>query len=107
MKPARQPSSSPANYLSGHLDDLLKAADPDTPGLMYFAFADLLLERRFNTYLWKRAHRFFDDIAELTFAAAHDVLAEAFELLWDLDVRDEVEEHRGSARRALFQRSNL
>ena len=85
--------------------ELLERADPDTPRLMYFAFADLLVEHRHNMDLWSRAYRFFDQIAGLRDATAHDILREAFDRLWDSEMRDEVQDHLGSAARSLFQRS--
>jgi hypothetical protein len=39
-------------------NELLEQADPDEPYLLYFCFADLLLQRRSDTELWKRAYRF-------------------------------------------------
>jgi hypothetical protein len=88
-------------------NDLLERADPDAPYLLYFALADLLVERRDNADLWRRAYRFFDEIAEGCDATAHDVLAEAFDRLCDSDMRDGVENHLGSAAKALYQRSKL
>jgi hypothetical protein len=88
-------------------NELLECADPDAPHLMYFAFADLLLLRRDDADLWRRAYRFFDEVAERGDAAAHDVLEEAFDRLWDSDVGEEVQEHLGPAARAIFQRSRL
>jgi hypothetical protein len=86
--------------------DLLKRAYPDTPGSMYFAFADLLVERRRDSGLWSRAYRFFDQIADFRDSMAHDVLKEAFDRLWDSETRDQVQNHLGSAARSLFQRSS-
>jgi hypothetical protein len=87
--------------------DLLERADPETPRLLYFAFADLLLERRHDPDLWNRAYRFFDETAECRDATAHDVRGEAFDRLCDSEMRDAVEDHLGSAARALLQRCKL
>ncbi len=73
---------------------------------MYFAFAELLVEHRRDTDLWNRAYRFFDQIADLRDTTAHDVLGEAFDRLWASEMRDEVQDHLGSAASSLFQRSS-
>lgn len=105
IKPAEDPVLRLQTSFPDIWNDLLEHADPDTPRLMYFAFAGLLLDCRDNKDLWKRAYRFFDDIAERGDPAAHDVLTEAFDRLWDSDMREEVEQHLGSAARTLFQQS--
>jgi hypothetical protein len=86
-------------------NDLLDCADPDTPYLMYFALADLLLQRHDNKNLWSRAYRFFDEIAERGDATSQELLGEAFDRLWDSDKRDEVEQHLDSTARTLFRHS--
>jgi hypothetical protein len=85
--------------------DLLDCADPDTPHLMYSAFADLLLQDRDNENLWSRAYRLFDEIAERGDASWRELLGEAFDRLWDSDKREDVEQHLGSTARTLFRRS--
>jgi len=107
VKPDDDPVSRLRTSFPDLWDDLLTRADPDTPHLLYFAFADLLMERRDDTDLWDRVYRFFDEIAEGRDGAAHDVLAEAFDRLCDSDMRDEVETHLGAAAKALYQRSKL
>jgi hypothetical protein len=87
--------------------DLLERADPETPRLLYFAFADLLLERRHDPDLWNRAYRFFDETAECRDATAHELLGEAFDRLCDSEMCDEVADHLGFAARTLLQREKL
>lgn len=82
--------------------DLLERAYEDTPYLLYFAFGELLLERRDDVELWRRAFRFFNDIAEGTDVTHHEILQEALVPLWDSDLREVVRSGLRAAGRNLF-----
>ena len=107
LKPRANPVDRLRTSFPDIYDQLLEWADPDTPHLMYFAFAGLLLERQTTPRLWQRAYRFFDELAESGDTRLEDVLSEAFDRLGDSDARDQVDNHLGSAARTLFHRSNL
>jgi hypothetical protein len=87
--------------------DLLEYADADTPYLLYSAFGNLLLQRRNDADLWKRAYRFFDDVADKGTTADRDLLTQSFDRLWDSDMKETVEENLGSSANLLFQCSKL
>jgi hypothetical protein len=88
-------------------NDLLEVSDPDTPFLLYFAFAELLLARRGDTELWQRAYRFFDEVAECSGGEVSSVLTEAFDRLWDSEMRDVIDKNLGSVAQRLFRCSKI